>query len=425
MRGTLRSFTDWRGKSRGQSMVEFALLFPVLLLILLVGIDFGRVYLGWVNLQNLTRIAANYAADHATAWVVPQDAVTLARYEKFVRNDAKLMNCDLPPTLPEPQFAAGTALGANVTVSFTCEFHLITPVISAVIGGTILAGAESTFPVKEGIVATVPGGGAPIELPPVADFIGSPQSGWSPLSVTFTDLSLNNPSSWTWNYINSFSGTGAGVGSVNPMTSLTKGPRTVIYTCTGAPGDTCTFGVSLGVQNGGGIDAETKNAYVTVTVPPAAPAPVADFTGTPRSGIQPLAVTFQFKDLRPGTVTYTNWQWDFTNDGTFDATGLTASHTYPAVGAYNVRLKVTDNTGATNTLVKTAYIVVGKRTCTVPDFANVNLNQAQGVWNGAGFTTTVNSVPGKQNYKIRSQTILGGTIDPQPDGCASTITVGP
>ena len=46
-------------------MVEFALVFPVILVLLMVAIDFGRVYLGWVNLQNMTRIAANFAANHA------------------------------------------------------------------------------------------------------------------------------------------------------------------------------------------------------------------------------------------------------------------------------------------------------------------------------------------------------------------------
>ena len=61
-----------RSRTTGQSVVEFALLFPVFLLILVVAIDFGRVYLGWVNLQNMARIAANYAANNADAWTGSQ-----------------------------------------------------------------------------------------------------------------------------------------------------------------------------------------------------------------------------------------------------------------------------------------------------------------------------------------------------------------
>jgi hypothetical protein len=66
-----------------------------------------------------------------------------------------------------------------------------------------------------------------------------------------------------------------------------------------------------------------------------------------------------------------------------------------------------------------------KKTCIVPDFANVKKNNAQSIWAAAGFTTMVQFAPGNGNYTIRTQTLVGGTIDPQPDGCASTITVGP
>ena len=41
-----------RKRTRGQSVVEFALVVPVLLLLLLIAIDFGRVFLGWVALNN-------------------------------------------------------------------------------------------------------------------------------------------------------------------------------------------------------------------------------------------------------------------------------------------------------------------------------------------------------------------------------------
>ena len=61
-------------RTRGQSVVEFALVVPVLLLLTLTAIDFGRVFLGWVNLQQMTRIAANHAAEHASAWGTPGDA---------------------------------------------------------------------------------------------------------------------------------------------------------------------------------------------------------------------------------------------------------------------------------------------------------------------------------------------------------------
>jgi Flp pilus assembly protein TadG len=50
-----------RRVSRGQALVEFALVLPVLALLLVVAIDFGRVFFGWVSLTNAARIGANYA----------------------------------------------------------------------------------------------------------------------------------------------------------------------------------------------------------------------------------------------------------------------------------------------------------------------------------------------------------------------------
>ena len=67
-------------RSRGQSLTEFALFLPVLLLLVLVALDFGRVYLGWINLQQMTRVAAGFAADNALDWPADQD-----RYEERLK----------------------------------------------------------------------------------------------------------------------------------------------------------------------------------------------------------------------------------------------------------------------------------------------------------------------------------------------------
>ncbi|MEV0621565.1 PQQ-dependent sugar dehydrogenase [Nonomuraea sp. NPDC050404] len=59
----------------------------------------------------------------------------------------------------------------------------------------------------------------------------------------------------------------------------------------------------------------------------------------------PLTVAFDAaasRDTEPGTLTY---EWDFDGDGTFDATGVTASHTYTELGQYAARLRVTDAGG--------------------------------------------------------------------------------
>ncbi len=89
------------------------------------------------------------------------------------------------------------------------------------------------------------GGGAGIA--PVADFIGTPLSGATPLSVAFTDLSTNSPTSWAWNF-----------GDGN--TSVLQNP-TNIYGVAGS------YTVSLTATNAIGSDTMTKPAYITVGIP--------------------------------------------------------------------------------------------------------------------------------------------------------------
>lgn len=396
-------------------------MFPVVLFLALIALDFGRIYLGWVNLEQMTRIAANRAADHATAWATG-DPAERARYQGQVSQDASLINCDPQDPIPDPVIAGGTALGAHVTVSITCSFTVLTPMISDILGGTVLVTAETTFPIKEGAVATVPGGGAPIETPPEATFEASPLSGWAPLSVALTDTSSGAPTSWIWDFEVGRSGTG--VGKATPGNATLQGPHAVTYDCAGAPGDTCTFGVSLHVANPGGTDSIEKTDYITVTIPPIT-GPIAEFSASPSSGIEPVTTRFEFVDVREGALTYTDWEWDFTSNGSFDASGMTVTHTYTTTGSYDVTLRVTDETGAQNTLTKDDVVIVQHKVCTVPDFFNTKMGKAQDRWDEAGFTTQVLFQSGTGNYSIGYQSIVGGVIDPQPAGCGAVITVGP
>ncbi len=82
-------------------------------------------------------------------------------------------------------------------------------------------------------------------VPPVANFDGSPTSGSVPLTVSFTDLSSGDPTSWTWDF-----GDGGSSNIQNP---------THEYTVAG------TYSVSLTVSNAYGSDTETKVDYITVT----------------------------------------------------------------------------------------------------------------------------------------------------------------
>jgi PKD repeat protein len=83
--------------------------------------------------------------------------------------------------------------------------------------------------------------------PPAADFSASPRRGTAPLLVQFTDLSMNNPTSWSWIF-----GDGSGLTAQNPSHE---------YTSAG------TYAVSLTVTNASGSDTERKSDYIIVTFP--------------------------------------------------------------------------------------------------------------------------------------------------------------
>src|SRR5712664_2367906 len=53
-------------RSRGQALVEFALIVPVMLLLLLIAIDFGRLFFSYVQIHNAAREAASYGSHAPT-----------------------------------------------------------------------------------------------------------------------------------------------------------------------------------------------------------------------------------------------------------------------------------------------------------------------------------------------------------------------
>jgi hypothetical protein len=145
-----------RRKSRGQSLAEFALTVPFALLMVLFGLDFGRVFLGWVALNNAAREAANYAAMNPTAWTLPYNLEVQAEYTRLVETEASSINCDLESPVPAPSFDDGTSIGAPATVELSCAFHLITPFIGIITGNPIPVSASSAFPVRSGNIEGIP-----------------------------------------------------------------------------------------------------------------------------------------------------------------------------------------------------------------------------------------------------------------------------
>ena len=82
---------------------------------------------------------------------------------------------------------------------------------------------------------------------PSADFMADNTTAEVGSTVSFTDLSTNMPTSWSWTF-----------NGGTPSTSIVQNPRVTYNT----PG---TYAVSLTVTNAQGTDTETKAGYITVT----------------------------------------------------------------------------------------------------------------------------------------------------------------
>ncbi|MDF1674385.1 MAG: PKD domain-containing protein [Vicingaceae bacterium] len=90
---------------------------------------------------------------------------------------------------------------------------------------------------------------APCGSAPVAEFSATPKNICEGETVSFTDLSSNTPTSWSWTFVGG-----------TPSSSTSQNP-TITYNTAG------TYQVQLTATNAGGSDIETKSAYITVSAP--------------------------------------------------------------------------------------------------------------------------------------------------------------
>ncbi len=170
-------------------------------------------------------------------------------------------------------------------------------------------------------VATVP------YSTPIAAFTASTTLGAAPLALNFLNTSTGSITSYAWTFGDSGTSTAASPSH--------------IYAAAGV------YTVSLTVTGPGGSNTQTRSNYVTVTTA----APVAQFTGSPTSGVSPLTVAF----TNTSTGSITSYAWTFGDGGT--STAASPSHIYAAAGVYTVSLTVT-GPGGSNTQTSSNYVTV-------------------------------------------------------------------
>ena len=289
-RNTPRWFRLGRGRgrrTRGQSLVEFALILPVALVLFSAALDLGRLAAARIAVSNASREGAFQAATTPDSYQAGQPCPTPD--SSGTTPDTNLVVCrtvleaggSIVAIAPADISLAcspscAQVMGHTVTVTVTGRFTLLTPIMAAIFGGTTLTFSSSSTNQLE---ALPPALEAPSFVPtaeptvdPSADpspsqepYCALPSAGFtykshpagsnkSPVTVTVTDTStsafLCPVTIWAWNW-------GDGV------TTYGQDQSPHVYYNNGST--TVTHNVTLTVTN---IIGSNTSGAVVITVAP-------------------------------------------------------------------------------------------------------------------------------------------------------------
>ena len=135
----------------GQGLVEFALILPVFMLLLLAAVDFGRLFFTYIQLNNIARegaayIAANPTTDNATLTAVASGELRIQtqRGEGTVTVAATCVDASGTAFGSCSSALGGTGAGNRVTVNVGETFAFFTPLIGNFWPGGLHVGASAT-----------------------------------------------------------------------------------------------------------------------------------------------------------------------------------------------------------------------------------------------------------------------------------------
>lgn len=109
--------------------------------------------------------------------------------------------------------------------------------------------------------------------------------------------------------------------------------------------------------------------------------PAADFGYSPSSPTTADTIQFDASASSDPDGNITDYQWDWTSDGSWDATGQTAAHSYSSSGDHDVTLQVTDNDGATDSTTQTVSVSAAPQ-ISVETNSATNVQSGQATLNG-------------------------------------------
>jgi len=131
-----------RRRERGAVAVEFALVLPLLLLLVLGGIDWGYYFFA-------SEVITNVAREGASVAVLPgyTDAMVTSRVQQYIQ--AGVLDANVTPTITIQRsvavsYGSGTATGSKVIVSYPFHFIALNGIARLIVSNTTV-GSDFTM----------------------------------------------------------------------------------------------------------------------------------------------------------------------------------------------------------------------------------------------------------------------------------------
>lgn len=266
-------------RSRGQSLVEFALILPVFMLFFATTLDLGRLALAQLSLSNAAREGAFQASKTPSSFDNTQACPSDGKSNLVVcrvQLEAKSSGVTIAPgdiSLACSVSGCPTGLGNRVTVSVMGHFQLLTPILSPFFNGStnitftrtatnqietlpapVLASASASPSPSASASPSASPSPTPT-MPPVCTlpsagftYTVSPVSLTAPVTVTVTDTTTSpncSITSWFWTWGDGTTSLGQDPGS---HTYLVKGVYGITLKVTNSAGSNTTGKVQVHVQ---------------------------------------------------------------------------------------------------------------------------------------------------------------------------------
>lgn len=130
-------------KRKGQSLVEFALILPLLLFLIMGIIQFGLVLSGYVTVSNAAREGARVGI------IEKNDTKVVAKVTQAFDSSATLSNPVVSITFPE---GGSYTNGKPVSVKVTGQVAVIVPLMDTIFGGPSIEVSRTAVMRVEGFV---------------------------------------------------------------------------------------------------------------------------------------------------------------------------------------------------------------------------------------------------------------------------------